>query len=389
MKTAIVVSWLNQYGGAERVLEAVHEVLPEAPIYTSMFWPQAMPVGYRGWDIRVSWLDRLPLIKRHHQPFLALYPLAFEGFDLRGYDLVLSISSGFAHGVITPPETLSVCYCLTPTRFLWSYPAYAEHERIGPLANVLLKPILLWLRQWDRLAADRVDQFIAISSEVQRRIAKYYRRTSTLIFPPVETDRFAAAGSEKMADAERSYYLVVSRLIPYKRVDLAVQALTELGLPLVVAGDGRDRARLESLAGPNVTFLGRVPDADLPGLMARCRAFIFPGYEDFGITPVEAQAAGRPVIAYAAGGALDTVVEGVTGMFFHEPTADALAEAVGRFRPSDFDPAAIRRHALQFDKRVFQRQLLAFLGQQQQGQQQEPWNYVPYGQSSFAAGRLS
>jgi len=389
LKVAIVVSLLNQYGGAERVLEAVHEVLPEAPVYTSMFWPQAMPVEYRGWDIRVSWLDRLPLIKRHHQPFLPLYPLAFEGFDLRGYDLALSISSGFAHGVITPPETLSVCYCLTPTRFLWSYPAYAEHERIGLLANALLKPILLWLRQWDRLAADRVDQFVAISSEVQRRIAKYYRRTSTLIFPPVETDRFAAAGSENMADVERSFYLVVSRLIPYKRVDLAVQALTELGLPLVVAGDGRDRARLESLAGPNVTFLGRVPDADLPGLMARCRAFIFPGDEDFGITPVEAQAAGRPVIAYAAGGALDTVVEGVTGMFFHELTAEALAEAVRRFRPSDFDPAAIRRHALQFDKRVFQRQLLAFLGQQQQGQQQERWNYVPYGQSSFAAGRLS
>jgi glycosyltransferase involved in cell wall biosynthesis len=276
-----------------------------------------------------------------------------------------------------------VCYCLTPTRFLWTYHAYAEREGISPIVDFVLRPILLSLRQWDRLAADRVDEFIAISTEVQRRILKYYRRDSALIFPPVATDRFAQAAT----DEDGGYFLVVSRLIPYKRVDLAVQAFTELGLPLIVAGDGRDRARLEAMAGPNVTFLGRVADSDLPALVARCRAFLFPGYEDFGIAPVEAQAAGRPVIAYAAGGALDTVVEGVTGLFFREPTSEALADAVRRFHPNDFDPAAIHEHALRFDKRVFQRQLMALL--EQQGQSQDPWNYVPSGPSSYAAGPWS
>lgn len=383
MKVAIVVSWLNQYGGAERVLEAVHELLPQAPVYTSMFWPEAMPPEYRTWDIRVSWLDRLPFIHRHHQPFLPLYPLAFEGFDLSAYDVVLSISSGFAHGVITSPGTTHLCYCLTPSRFLWTYPAYAEREAIGPLANALLKPILLWLRQWDRLAADRVDQFIAISTEVQRRIAKVYRRDSALIFPPVDTGRFTQA----TAPEDEDYFLVVSRLIPYKRVDLAVKAFTRLGLPLVIAGEGRDRARLEAMAGPNVRFLGRVPDAELPGLFARCRAFVFPGYEDFGIAPVEAQAAGRAVIAYAAGGALDTVVEGVTGLFFREATPEALADAVCRFNPRDFNPDVIRRHARQFDKRVFQRKLMALL--EERGQSQGLWNSVPSGPSLYAAGRWS
>ncbi len=382
-KAAVVVSWLNQYGGAERVLEAVHELLPQAPVYTSMFWPEAMPPDYRTWDIRVSWLDRLPFIHRHHQPFLPLYPLAFEGFDLSGYDVVLSISSGFAHGVITPPGTTHLCYCLTPGRFLWTYHAYAGRENIGPLVNALLKPILLWLRQWDRLAADRVDRFIAISTEVQRRIAKYYRRDSVLIFPPVDTDRFTQVATAEDGD----YFLVVSRLIPYKRVDLAVKAFTALGLPLVIAGDGRDRARLEALAGPNVRFLGRVADAELPGLFARCRAFVFPGHEDFGIAPVEAQAAGRAVIAYAAGGALDTVVEGVTGLFFREPTPEALAEAVRRFNPRDFNPVAIRQHALQFDKRVFQRKLMALL--EERGQPQGLWNSVPSGPSLYAAGHWS
>jgi glycosyltransferase involved in cell wall biosynthesis len=291
MKAAIVVSWLNQYGGAERVLEAVHELLPQAPIYTSMFWPDAMPQGYRTWDIRVSWLDRLPLIHKYHQPFLPLYPLAFENFDLSQYDVVLSITSGFAHGVITPPSTFHLCYCLTPTRFLWTYHAYAEREGLGAALDFILKPTLLSLRQWDRLAADRVDEFIAISTEVQRRILKYYRRESALIFPPVDTDRFERSAAARSHE-EGDYFLVVSRLIPYKRVDLAVKAFTTLGLPLLIAGDGRDRAKLAAMAGPNVTFLGRVPDDDLPGLVARCRAFVFPGDEDFGIAPVEAQAAG-------------------------------------------------------------------------------------------------
>ncbi len=349
MKVAIVHDWLNQMGGAEVVLEALVDMFPAAPIYTSMYWPAAMPDSYRAWDIRVSFMDRLPLVKRHHQPFLPLYPLAFESFDLSGYDVVISNKSAFCHGVVTPPETLHLCYCLTPTRFVWMYRSYARREGLGRVANVVLQPVLAYLRLWDRLAADRVDDFAAISQVVRQRVAKYYRREAVVIHPPVDTARY------RPADGHDDYFLIVSRLIPYKRIDLAVLAFNELGLPLKVVGDGRDRARLERLAKPNVEFLGRLPDEAIGPLMARCRAFVFPGVEDFGIAPVEAQAAGRPVIAYAGGGALDTVVEGVTGTFFHEQTPAALAAVVRRFDDTRYDPAAIRRHAERFDVQTFKR----------------------------------
>ncbi len=357
LKVALVHDWLNQVGGAERVLEALVDMYPGAPIYTSIYWPAAMPPGYRAWDIRPAWLDRVPLVHRHHQAFLPLYPLAFESFDLGGYDVVLSNKSGFCHGVLTPPGTVHICYCLTPTRYVWAYDAYARREGLGRAAGAALGPVLAWLRAWDRLAADRVDYFVAISREVQARIRKYYRRESTIIYPPVDTARFAACTVSQPED----YYLIVSRLIPNKSIDLAVRAFSRLGRPLLVGGTGRDRARLEALAGPNVKFLGAVPPDDLPDLMARCKAFVFPGYEDFGIAPLEAMAAGRPVIAYAAGGALDTVVEGTTGVFFREPTAESLAEAVGRFEALSFDPAAIRAHAEKYDRSVFQRELAAFV----------------------------
>ncbi|MDY7040998.1 MAG: glycosyltransferase, partial [Chloroflexota bacterium] len=246
MDLAICVSWLNQYGGAERVLEAAHELFPDAPIYTTIYWPEAMPAVYRDWDIRASALNRLPFIHRHHQPFLPLYPLAVESFDLSAYDVVLSITSAFAHGVITPPDTLHICYCLTPARFLWDYRTYARREGLGRLANVALRPLLNYLRLWDRLAADRVDHFIAISGEVQRRIRKYYGRESTIVYPPVETERF------RVLDGFDDYFLIVSRLIPYKRIDLAVRAFNELGLPLKIVGEGRDRTSLQALARPNI-----------------------------------------------------------------------------------------------------------------------------------------
>ncbi|MDH4208725.1 MAG: glycosyltransferase [Anaerolineae bacterium] len=355
MRVAIIHDWLNQVGGAEGVLEVLKELYPEAPIYTSIYWPQAMPDQYRNWDIRSSWLNRLPLIKAHHQPFLALYPLAFEAFDLREYDLVLSNKSAFCHGVITQAHTTHVCYCLTPTRFLWDYHSYIQHERINPLARALLSPLLGRLRLWDKLAADKVEHFVAISETVRQRIRKFYERDAAVIHPPVDVERF-----EVQAEHE-DYFLIVSRLVPYKRIDLAVEAFNHLGLPLHVIGDGRDRSRLEALAKPNVDFLGRLPNTEVERYISRCRAFIFPGEEDFGIAPVEAQAAGRPVIAYAAGGALETVVEGVTGSFFREQTADSLAEAVANFRDADFDSATIRRHAQGFDKATFKRKLQAFV----------------------------
>jgi len=357
LKVAIVHDWLNQMGGAEVVLEALVEMVPQAPVYTSMYWPQAMPQSYRSWDIRTSFMDRLPLVKRYHQPFLLMYPFAFESFDFTGYDLVISNKSGFCHGVITSPDTLHICYCLTPTRFLWDYAGYAQREGLTRLARLALPPFLNYLRVWDRAAADRVDHFVAISRTVQQRIAKYYRRDSAIIHPPVDTTRFAPS------DSHDDYFLIVSRLVPYKRIDLAVRAFNELGLPLVIVGDGRDRDSLQALAKSNIKFLGHVPDDEIGDYFARCRAFILPGQEDFCIAPVEAQAAGRPVIAYAAGGALDTVMEGVTGAFFHEQTPEALMQAVKEFDETDHDPAVIRRHAERFDKQVFKERLSEFIAE--------------------------
>jgi glycosyltransferase involved in cell wall biosynthesis len=325
------------------------------PVYTSIYWPRGVSPAYQEWDIRTSWLDRVPGARRHQQLFFPLYPLAFESLNLDGYDVVLSNKSGFCHGVITPPETVHICYCLTPTRYVWRYHDYARRESIGGLARVALQPALTALRMWDRLAADRVDRFIAISNEVQQRIHKYYRRDSTVIYPPVDTERFTPAPSHD------DYYLSVGRLVPYKRVDLAVQACTQLGLPLKVAGKGRDMARLQAMAGPTVEFLGYVPDEELGELMARCRAFLFPGAEDFGITPIQAMAAGRPVIAYAYGGALDTVIEGLSGTLFYEQSVGALSEALEGFRPERYDPARTRAHSEQYDTSVFRLRMTEYV----------------------------
>lgn len=357
MKLAIVHDYLNQYGGAERVLEKLHDLFPEAPIYTSIYDPAAMPAEYRRWDIRTSFMQRLPGVTRNHQLFLPFYPLAFESFDLGEYEVVISNSSAWCKGVITPPSTLHLCYCLTPMRWVWNYREYVQRERLGRPLRLLLPVVMNWLRLWDRVSADGVDHFATISRTVAARVAKYYRRDSRIIYPPVDT------GSFHVSDGHDDYFLVVSRLIPYKRIDLVVEAFNRLGLPLVVIGDGRDRPTLESRAKPNIYFLGKVPDEEVRRYFSRCRAFIFPGEEDFGITPVEAQAAGRPVIAYGAGGALDTVLDGVTGKLFCPQTAEALADAVASFDEANYDPVAIRRNAERFDAASFQRQLVQFVDQ--------------------------
>ena len=321
---------------------------PEAPVFTSIYWPRAFPPEWEGWDIRPSVLDRLPLIHRHHQWFLPLYPHAFEQLELEGYDLVLSVSSGFAHGIVTSAKTLHICYCLTPARFLWDFHAYVRREDLGSLARLALPPLIRSLRMWDRLAADRVDHFVAISRTVQQRIAKFYRRQADVIYPPVDVQRFTGTG------APGEHFLIVSRLAPYKNLDLAVRAFNQLGLPLWIVGDGRDRQNLERMAASNVRFLGRVADEEAARCLSSCRALILPGEEDFGIAPLEAQAAGRPVIAFAGGGALETVAQGTTGIFFHEPTPESLVGAVQRFERASFEPTRIREHAQQFDRSAFQ-----------------------------------
>ncbi len=343
---------MNQIGGAEDVLNALVGMYRKAPVYTSIYAPDKMPSHWQQWDIRTLWINRLPFIHNKHQAFFPLYPLVWGGLNLGNYDVVLTNKSGFCHGVQTGPKTLHVCYCLTPTRYVWHYDAYMARENVSPLLHEAVRPIINLLKRWDYRAAQRVNQFIAISSEVQQRIKNYYGRDSIIIYPPVEVaERFQPAPSHD------DYFLSVGRLIPYKRVDLAVQACTRLGLPLKVAGRGRDIERLQAMAGPTVEFLGFVPDADLPDLFARAKAFIFPGEEDFGITPVQAQAAGRPVIAYRGGGALDTVIEGKTGAFFDDLSVESLMTALQHFDEQAYRPDDCRQNALRFDRAVFEQQL--------------------------------
>jgi glycosyltransferase involved in cell wall biosynthesis len=350
MRVAIIHDYLNQYGGAERVLEALHCLYPDAPVYTSIYDPAVMPDFYRTWDIRTSWMQRLPGWRRHFQRYFLLYPSAFESFDLRGYDLILSSSSAYAKGVIPPPGARHVCYCHTPMRFAWRTNDYIKREEIGGLQRLVLPILLTYVRLWDVATTPRVDLFVANSRAVAARIARYYGRTATVIPPPVDLSPYRPW-------VPGNFYLAGGRQIPYKRLDLAVRAFTALGLPLKVFGDGRDRERLQALAGSNIEFLGQIGEEQRRDLFASCRAFIFPGEEDFGITPLEAMSAGRPVIAYAAGGALETVIEGVTGRYFHEQTAAALAVAVAAARGDRYDPSVIRRHAEGFGRDVFLRRM--------------------------------
>ena len=355
-RVALVHDWLNQIGGAEAVLEVLVRLFPDAPVFTTIYARELMPDHYRSWDIRTTFLDRAPGIYRHHQHYLPLYPLAVESMCLQGYDLVLSNKSGFCHGIRKTDNQLHIDYCLTPTRYVWDFAGYAERERLGLAARLALRPLVDWLRAWDRRAADRVDHFVAISTEVQQRIKRFYGRDSTIIYPPVDTHRHCPS-----PDGPESFFLVASRLIPYKRIDLAVRACSALSVPLVVVGEGRDRSTLEAIAGPTVEFRGRVSSEELGWLMSHCRAFVFPGREDFGIAPVEAQAAGRPVIAFAAGGALDTVIPSETGVFFSEQTVDSLVEAILSLDRITFDPAIVRENAERFGIERFGRQFLQFV----------------------------
>ena len=354
MRVALVHDYLNQYGGAERVLEALHDLFPSAPVYTSIYDPAAMPPAYRAWDIRTSWMQRLPGWRRHFRKYFLLYPSAFESFDLSGYDLIVSSSSAYAKGIVPPVGARHVCYCHTPMRFAWRTDTYVEREGIGGLQRLILPILLTYVRLWDVATTPRVDAFIANSREVAARIRRYYGRTAAIIPPPVDLAPYRP-------EAPGNFYLVGGRLIPYKRLDLAVRAFSALGLPLKIFGEGRDRPALEAIAGPNVEFLGYVGEERRRELFARCRAFIFPGEEDFGITPLEAMAAGRPVIAYAGGGALDTIVEGVTGRFFHAQSPAALAVAIALSRDDQYDPLTIRRHAEGFGRGVFLSRVRAFI----------------------------
>ena len=359
--TALIHDYLAQAGGAERVVAALHALFPSAPLYTSVYDPKATLACFSEMDVRTSFLQRSLLsTRRFHKFALGLYALAFEQFDLGGYALVISSSSSFAKGVITSPETCHICYCHTPARFAWRQHDYLMQSRLTRLLAPWMRGMISGLRRRDFDSAQRVDYFVANSHNIAGRIRKYYRReVDAVIYPPVETARFTPAPDGEVGD----HFLVVSRLIGYKRIDLAVEACNRLQVPLRIVGTGPECRALRRLAGPTVTFLGRLPDAQVAHEYARCRALIFPGEEDFGMTPVECMASGRPVVAYGRGGALETVTPGKTGVFFHDQTPEAVMEALQAVTSLKVVPEELQAEAFRFDSSVFAERMSAFIGQ--------------------------
>lgn len=352
MKIALVHDFLVQDGGAERVLKVFHEMWPSAPTFTLLHDPSRMGDLFRGRDIRTSFLQRMPFALKRYKWFMPLMPMATERYNLNDFDVVLSSTSAFAKGVITRPETLHLCYCHTPTRYLWSdtHSYTAELGLPGPIKK-LVPFFLTDIRVWDRLAADRVDRFIANSATVQRRISKYYQRESDLIHPPVETQRYS------ISPTTGGYYVAGGRLVAYKRFDIVVRAFNKLGIPLKIFGEGPESAKLQQEAKKNIEFVGKVNERDKAKLYREAIAYIHPQEEDFGITAIEAMASGRPVIAYRKGGAVETVIENRTGVFIDEQSWEELANQIIRFKPEDFDPKVIRSHAEQYDVDEFKKKM--------------------------------
>lgn len=345
VKVALIHEWLTTLGGSERVVLSLSKIFPGAPVFTSVYDRDRLPAEFHALDVRPSFLQKIPGAIKKHQALLPLMPLAFEQHDLRGFDLVISSHHACAKGVITDANALHLSYVHTPMRYAWDL-THEYQATLSPLKRAMAAPLLHYLRGWDVTSSWRVDHYMANSKLVAERIAKHYRRPATVIHPPIRVDDFTVG---QKAD----HYLVVSRLVPYKRIDLAVEAANRTGAKLRVVGDGPLYKELKAMAKPNVQFLGNLSDAEVRAEYAIARAFLFPGFEDFGLTPLEAMASGMPVIAYGRGGALETVVDGVTGVFFAEQTADSLVEAISRFERLDFSPDAIRRHAGTYDEAIF------------------------------------
>lgn len=356
MRIALVHDYLTQYGGGERVLEAFSEIWPEAPIFTSVYNAGLTGGRFEGKEIHTSFLQKIPLAASKHRLFLFFMPIAVEQFDLSDYDVVLSDSASYAKGVITKPSTLHICYCHTPTRYAWDDShRYIKEAGYSYLIKKLVPLAINYIRLWDKEAASRVDMFIANSCFVKKRIAKYYGKESEVIYPPV------SVGDFEVSDSIEDYFLMVGRFLPYKKFDLAIEVFNRLGWPLKIIGDGPERRRFLRMAKRNIEFLGNQSDDVLRGYYSRCRALIFPQEEDFGIVALEAMASGRPVIAYRGGGALETVEEGSTGMFFSGQNSGSLSECLKGFNYKKFNSAVIRERALRFDKEIFKEKIRRFV----------------------------
>ena len=357
MKVAIVHDWLTGMRGGERVLEILCEIFPQAHIYTLLFIKGKLSSKIENMNISTTFVQMLPFIKKYYEYYLPFYPIAIEGLQLNKYDLVISSSHCVAKGVVSSPGSCSICYCHTPMRYVWDryYDYFLTNSDSKVIFKYIVKFFSHYLRMWDVTSSSRVDHFIANSKYVSQRIKKFYRRDATVIYPPVDCSRFNI--SNKIGD----YYLIVSALRPYKRIDIAIEAFNELGLHLKIIGTGKHETQLKKLAKSNIEFLGYLPDEEIPEYFSQCKGLIFPGIEDFGIVPLEVQASGRPVIAYSAGGVLESVIEGETGIFFHNQTKDALIDAVKRFQKVKFDPEKIRNYALKFEKEVFKKNFEKFV----------------------------
>ncbi len=359
MKIALIHDHLAQDGGAEKVLKVLSDMFPEAPIYTLLYEEKQVSKYFKGREIKTSIIQKLPGGVKHYQWYMPFMPMAVEFFDLKDFDIVMSDASAFAKGVITSPDTLHICYCHTPTRYLWDY----THRYINELSynkyfKKIISLVLNKIRIWDYVAAQRVDTYIANSKTVQKRIKKYYRRDSEVIYPPVELGKFSIA--ENLED----YFLIGGRLAPYKRVDIVVEAFRDMpGKRLKVFGSGVDLSRLKEIAGEskNIEFLGRVSEEEKAKLYQKCQAFLNPQEEDFGITIVEAMASGRPVLAYNRGGATETVIENKTGLFFNNQSVEEIKKTVELFNNEKFDPQEIKQHAREFSEEVFRNKIKNFI----------------------------
>ncbi len=355
MKIAIVADWMTNYGGAESVISAFHDIYPDAPIYTTMYTPEKMRELGSLKDVRTTYLNKIPGVK--HQWMLGLMPTAIEMLDLDAFDVVLSSCHSVSKGVITKPSTLHISYCHTPMRYAWeTWDFEGRLQKFPRILHGTIRRQMKKIRRWDHAAAQRVDQYIGNSTYIASKIKEHYQRDADVLYPPVRADRF-----KPIESPSNDFYFAAGRLIPYKKFDLLVETFNELGLPLKIAGTGPDLEKLRKMAKPHVDVLGYVEDDELKSLYANCRGFMFPQMEDAGIVPLEAMASGRPVIAFHKGGSRDTMIEGKTGLFFTEQTVDNLKEVVRTFNRMTFDPAFIRKHAEQFDIEIFKEKIKGYV----------------------------
>ena len=354
MRVALVHDWLTGMRGGEKVLETIASLYPAAPIYTLLHVKGSVSPALESHDIRTSFVQRLPGAARHYRQYLPLFPRAIESFDLRGYDFVISTSHCVAKSVVVPPATPHLCYCHSPMRYAWDqFDAYFGPAQVGRARSALMRVLMNRMARWDAATADRVDAFVANSQYVAGRIRRYYNRVATVVYPSVDTD-FYQPDSARRPDP---FFLVVSALVPYKRLEVAIDAVRAVNGRLTIVGRGPEESRLRERAGPETEFTGWLPDEDIRRLYQRCQAVLMPGVEDFGMVPVEAQACGRPVVALAEGGALESVIDGNTGILVRESTAPAFADALRRTASAGFDPAACRRNAERFSRARFSREI--------------------------------